>query len=99
MSHNTVGQTVIRKLKKSGLSKRTQRMHLRKAAAKAVITALRQYGMTQTGIANYLGVTQAAISNNLNGVTTPSVASLKLLAELAQSFQIELPEMSQWREL
>lgn len=99
MSQTTIGRSVIRKLKKGGLSKRTQRQQLRKAAGKAVITALRQYGMTQTGIANYLGVTQAAVSNNLNGVTTPSVASLKLLAELAQSFQIDLPEISQWREL
>jgi transcriptional regulator with XRE-family HTH domain len=90
---------MVQTLIKTGATKRGERQKQRKEAAKKVLTALIDDGMRQTDIAEYLGVTQAAISNNLHGVTTASVATLTLLVTLARKRNINLPEMLIWREL
>jgi predicted XRE-type DNA-binding protein len=92
-------QRMLRKLKDSGANRRTERQQVRRQAAKNVISALVEAGLSQCEIAEYLGVTQAAVSNNMNGVTTASVATLVCLVSLAQERNVKLPEMSQWREL
>jgi predicted XRE-type DNA-binding protein len=90
---------MIQTMIKSGVTKRGLRSKQRKQAAEKLLTALIADGMRQVDIAEYLGVTQAAISNNLNGVTTASVATLTCLVSLAKKRNVNLPEMLIWREL
>ena len=93
-----MAQTLV----KNGAGKRrmrTQRIKQRKDAATKLLGALIDDGMKQTEIAEYLGVSQPAVSNNLHGVTTVSVASLNCLVSLARSRNVHLPEMLIWREL
>lgn len=90
---------MIHDLRKNGIGRADERTHVRKAAGIVAMTALRNYGMTQTGIAKYLGTTQAMVSNTVNGVTTPSLRTLAKLATLTSTLGIKLPEITQWREL
>jgi predicted XRE-type DNA-binding protein len=90
---------MIRTLMKSGVTKRDVRTKQRKKAASKILSALIADGMRQIDIAEYLGVSQAAVSNNLNGITTASVATLTCLISLARNRNVNLPEMLTWREL
>jgi predicted XRE-type DNA-binding protein len=99
MESRRMGRRMIRTLIKSGVTKRSVRSKQRKEAAEKILSALIEDGMRQIDIADYLGVSQAAVSNNLHGVTTASVATLTCLVSLAKKRNVNLPEMLIWREL
>jgi predicted XRE-type DNA-binding protein len=90
---------MVQTLTKNGTSKRSVRIKQRKEAAVKLLSALIEDGMRQVDIAEYLGVSQPAVSNNLHGLTTPSVATLTCLVSLAKKRNVNLPEMLIWREL
>jgi predicted XRE-type DNA-binding protein len=82
------------------VSRAEMRRNQRKAAAQWMIRALLDYGMVQTEIADLLGITQAAVSNNLHGVTTASEGTLICLLRMARNRNIDVPaEVRAWREL
>jgi transcriptional regulator with XRE-family HTH domain len=99
MSPYGAGKRMVQTLRKSGVTRRSKRSEQRKLAAQKILTALIESGMRQNDIAEYLGMTQSGVSNNLNGITTASMSTLICLVRLAKAHRIDIPEMLIWREL
>jgi Trp operon repressor len=68
----------------------------RRYAARVILRALHDAGMTQTQIADALGTSQNVISRWACGLTTASAAWLACLVKLANERSVTLPDLD-WR--
>lgn len=90
----------LRHLLRSVATRRSYIQHQRKAAARLLIASLMAEGVTQTKMAEHIGLTQAAISNNFHGITTPSLTTIRHLMRLAEMKGLPIPKaVAQWQEL
>ena len=99
MNQRKVGRQVIRELKANGESPRVARQRHCRKVANALLSNLLDSGIPQTTIAKIVGVTQAAVSNNLHGETTASPNTIRRLINLTKAAGLEVPEVAEWRPL
>jgi transcriptional regulator with XRE-family HTH domain len=75
-------------------SERSQRLKFRRENSQLLLKALLDAGLTQTDIADSIGVTQAAVSRWLAGVNTPGMPIITALRLLVRgSIPVREPEV------